>query len=135
MFFEWRNELDIGVEPMNDEHKHLIALMNVIFEMAQAHKPKDEIEAAIGTLQIAARDHFAREEVYLESIGYPGLKQHKEIHTKLLERFAVHVREYQQGNGVVPRQFFDFMKMWLSAHIMGIDKHYGEFSTTQDKAS
>lgn len=135
MFFEWRNELDIGVEAMNNEHKKLIELMNVIFEKAQANKPRDEVRDAIATLENAAREHFAEEERYLESIGYPGLKQHKEIHKKLLERFAVHVREFNQSEGPLSRQFFDFMKLWLSSHIMGIDKHYGEFSTAKKNVS
>ena len=135
MFFEWTRDLDIGVEQMNAEHQRLIAMMNDIYAMTEAGAERGKVAKAIDELAAFAKEHFAREESFMESVNYPGVKQHKEIHVKLLERFSQHVNEFQQGDGTVGKQFFSFLKIWLSSHIQGIDMHYGDHCRQQKRAS
>lgn len=135
MFFEWNDKLDVHVDAMNNDHKKLIALMNQMHDEVEQKAPNEKVLKTIGELEAFAVKHFSDEEAYLESIKYPGIKQHKEIHTKLLERYAIQKEEFMKSNGQTAPQFFSFLKVWLSSHIMGIDAHYGEFSMTQNKTA
>ncbi len=131
MFFEWNNKLDVHVEAMNDEHKMIIALMNQMHDEVEQKAPHEKVLKTIAELEAFAVTHFSEEEAYLESIKYPGVRQHQEIHKKLLERYAIQKEEFIKSNGQTAPQFFSFLKVWLSSHIMGIDSHYGEFSLTK----
>lgn len=135
MFFEWTDKLDVHVDNMNAEHKQIIALMNKMHDEVEKQSPLEEVMKTVADLEAVAKQHFADEEAYLESIHYPGTKQHKEIHTKLLERYAVQKEEFLKSNGQSASQFFSFLKIWLSSHIMGIDSHYGEFSQAKQKTA
>ena len=58
---------------------------------------------------------------------YPGYLAHKDKHDKM----AVHViklkRKFDEGEIANPIQITNFLKEWLSKHIVGTDKEYGPF--------
>ncbi|MEC9250163.1 MAG: hemerythrin family protein, partial [Pseudomonadota bacterium] len=70
-------------------------------------------------------DHFRDEEAYMEKTGYPGITSHKLIHKDLLDKFTAFASEIKANGGEVPEKFLTFLKLWLSAHIRGIDMKYG----------
>lgn len=127
-WYEWNKELDIHVTEMNDEHKVLIGLMNRLHEEMQTGKPKEALQKTFGELVTYTRRHFEDEEQYMYSINYPGLSTHKLIHAKLLNQLDGHYDAFQRGHGGVGPQVFEFLKVWLNAHIKGIDMQYGEHS-------
>ena len=125
-FFEWDpNELSVNVPSMDQEHQILIALMNKLFERNAAGAAKAELGAILTELGQWTVKHFANEEQYMESIDFPGRQQHKLIHENLLTRFTEHQRNFEASDGPLTADFFGFLKLWLSAHIQGIDKKYG----------
>lgn len=133
-FFTWNEKLDIGVDHMNDEHKIIVDTMNLLVEMTHAKKPTADIKKVSDDLANYAVGHFSREEVYMQSINYPGTKQHIEIHKKLLERFGKQKVEFDEDPQAHANIFFKFLELWLFSHIQGIDKDYGNFSGSQKTA-
>ncbi|HET9239641.1 MAG TPA: bacteriohemerythrin [Oligoflexus sp.] len=125
-WYEWNKSLDIHVTEMNDEHKVLIDLMNRLHDEAAASKPKDILQLTFQELVTYTRRHFQDEENYMYSINYPGLPTHRLIHAKLLTQLDGHYEAFVNGDGTVSVALFDFLKMWLNAHIRGIDIQYGE---------
>ena len=126
-FFEWSNKFDIHVDAMNKEHQHLIVIMNRLHAKYEAKGSKADIGPILKELGDYTVKHFADEERYLESIKFPDIEKHKLIHKDLLAKFGTHVANFEK-DGALNNAFFDFLKMWLSAHIQGIDMKYGEFS-------
>lgn len=68
--------------------------------------------------------HFAHEEKFFDSLPYSQSKTHKLIHKDLLAKFKQHSDEFDKKGELTPA-FFQFLKTWLSAHIMGVDTKYG----------
>jgi hemerythrin-like metal-binding protein len=128
VWYEWSTGLDIHVSEMNDEHKVLIDLMNRLHEEAQAGQSKDVLQHTFHELVKFTRQHFQDEERYMYSINYPGLPTHRLIHAKLLSQLSGHYEDFCKGDGVVGPAVFEFLKMWLNAHIRSIDIQYGEHS-------
>ncbi len=129
----WNENLDIGVNDMNNEHKNLLDYMNKLFDEYSA---KASYEVQLGTLdklKNATVEHFEHEEKYMEKIGWDQLATHKHIHKSLLETFGRHYGKFVETRALND-EFFHFLKFWLSAHIQGIDKKYGEFAKTAKKA-
>ena len=122
-FIDWSSKFDIQVDAMNKEHKHLMDIMNRLHVKFEAKASKDDYTVK----------HFGDEERYLDSIQYPEAEKHKLIHKDLLAKFGTHKSNFDKS-GVLEATFFDFLKMWLSAHIQGIDMKYGQFSKAKKTA-
>ena len=121
----WDSSLDVGVDKMNDEHQQILSLMNRIYDAREAGQTGPDIIALLERLGQVTIDHFRDEEAYMEKIGYPGITSHKLIHKDLLDKFTAFASEIKANGGEVPEKFLTFLKLWLSAHIRGIDMKYG----------
>lgn len=133
-FFAWGANLDVGVKKMNDEHIELIRLMNLLFDRNQAQAPKTELAKIISDLAAYVVKHFTEEEAYMASIQFPDLEKHKIIHKQLLTAYGEQVQKFEKGDGRVSDGFFSFLKLWLNAHIQGIDVKYGHHAKTKKVA-
>jgi len=121
--FEWSDELSIGVEKMDQQHQNLVKKINLLIEDINHDSPevlKDFQEMAKFVIE-----HFDDEEKYMESIEFPNLEIHRNIHKQLLEKVGEFGQAIESGN-LDKGQLINFLKMWLKSHIMGIDMKYGE---------
>lgn len=131
---DWSDSLDIGVHAMNDQHKIILKLMNTLHDAHTSHKPFSEFIGPLDELKNYTVQHFAEEEAYMESIQFEGLKTHKIIHQDLLNKFSEHYENITKEKKLDPK-FFDFLKIWLTSHIKGIDIKYGQASCAQKKSA
>ncbi len=126
--FEWSNDLVLGVDSMDHQHKVLVNKINDLVEELN----KEEGANLLRPFQELAKfviEHFQDEEAYMQSINFPGFAVHKQIHIQLLDKVGSF--QSQVADGSVDRlKLAEFLKMWLKSHIMGIDAKYGEYSKT-----
>ena len=120
-------KFDVFVPKMNDQHEILVAMMNKLYARHDAKAPKTELVKLITDLRDYTIKHFREEEAMLESIQFPQLTMHKSIHQKLLDDFTMHFNAFSAGAGALSPAFFEFLRLWLTSHIMHIDRKYGEF--------
>ncbi len=134
-FFTWDpSSLSVSVNEMDQEHQKLIQLMNRLYDQNAEGEKKEAILSTIVELANYTKTHFQHEEAYFDSLqGYSGSETHKVIHADLLKKLGDFKNQFEQGNGVVGKEFFDFLNLWLRAHIAGIDKKYGEIATKLKK--
>ncbi|WP_413558836.1 bacteriohemerythrin [Bdellovibrio sp. HCB209] len=125
-FFKWDQErLTTHVDAMDNEHKKLIEIMNRLHDRYEAKAGKAELGPLVKELGSWTVTHFQHEERFFDTLDYPQASVHKKIHKDLLERFTGHAAEFEKTGHLTP-EFFQFLKTWLTAHIMGIDHKYGE---------
>lgn len=133
-FFEWdAGKLSLHIPDMDNEHKVLIGLMNDLHRLSESHANFAEQIAALDKLVRYTAKHFADEEAYMERIGFSGLRIHKGVHKQLLDKLAGHLSA-ARSNHKLPEDIFVFFKMWLSAHICGIDTKYAQHARTAKSA-
>lgn len=84
--FKWHDSYNIGVDSIDKEHQQLFKIINKLFAFQE-----EEIEGqwlcqeGIKFFKSHALKHFGNEEQYMESINYPGLEQHKQVHKSFRE--------------------------------------------------
>lgn len=79
--FEWRESFNIGVDVIDKEHQQLFKIINKLFTFQEEEKDGQWLcQEGIKFFKGHALKHFGSEEQYMESIKYPGLEQHKQIH-------------------------------------------------------
>jgi hemerythrin len=59
--------------------------------------------------------------------GYPDYEAHRHVHNKMTTHVLKLNREFESGQITSPIQIANFLKDWLSKHIMETDKKYGPF--------
>lgn len=126
-FFEWDAKYNLGVPAMDDEHQLIVEAMNQLHELHEAKTLGPPLLKVMQQLVRVTRNHFADEEAYMERLGYPDLRKHCHMHAHLLDRLNQFEAE-MRTSGAASAELFSFLKMWLKAHICGIDTQYVKFS-------
>ncbi|MEZ4331607.1 MAG: bacteriohemerythrin [Myxococcota bacterium] len=130
MFVDWQPRFSVGVPNMDAAHKKLMGLMNQLHEQRAAGEGKAALRSTLKALADYTAVHFREEEAFMQAIGFPGIDSHKRIHAQLLGQLSGHFDAFEASEDGLPDQFFTFLKVWLTAHIMGIDGKYGEHART-----
>lgn len=127
-------KFDVMVPEMNAQHEKLIGIMNKLYARADAKASKAELDRLLIDLRKFTIQHFREEEAMLDQVGFPQRDRHKSIHAKLLEDFGTHYDTFSKGPGVLSPAFFEFLRLWLTSHIMHIDRKYSEYCRQQGAA-
>lgn len=120
--FEWGPKFKLGVVAMDDQHQVLIAAMNELFTQFKAEAPHAQQLATFDRLFKLAVAHFTAEEEHMASIKFDGLVVHKRIHEDLLAKLRA--TRADVATKPLTGAVFDFLKMWLVGHILGLDSKY-----------
>ena len=71
--------------------------------------------------------HFKTEEKYFELHNYPESQQHIIQHSFYKDEILQFKKEILDGKSTVPIDVFNFLKDWLTEHIMQSDKKYAKY--------
>ena len=84
--FAWRDEFNIGVPEIDRDHQQLFNVINKLYTMREEGKSNQWVcQESIKFFRTHALSHFASEEAYMQTIGYPGLEAHRRIHSSFRE--------------------------------------------------
>lgn len=123
-FIEWSNELSVGIEEIDAQHKVLVDLLNQTHEAIQQRYTAQVTNDIIDQLGEYTRVHFAVEESLMRILHYPDYERHKEEHEKLIEQLNELRAKLGEGKGSISFELAHFLKGWLTRHIMETDKRY-----------
>lgn len=121
---QWTEEMSVKVPHLDNDHRFLIALIN---QLASAEKIGNRriAESVLDELINYTLDHFQREELFLEKMGYPDLSKHKRLHNSFTE--VIQDIRWQYLHGFRPKinnEILLFLRNWLSKHILVEDMKY-----------
>ncbi|MBB4302528.1 hemerythrin [Rhodobium orientis] len=130
---KWSQEYSVGDEAIDDDHKGLFQLIDML-----QHADRSEIDMAeiIAELEDYAEEHFAREEIYMRDEGFPDLKHHIEEHKAFVEWLETIKKTYRRAAESpfqVGEVVNDFLVEWLRNHIMTEDMKYRDYILAKKK--
>lgn len=126
-FFEWKDDYSVGIKKVDEQHRKLVGYLNQLYESMKAGKGSETMGAVIKDLVEYTKNHFATEESLLKLYNYPEYEAHKNKHEKMTGHVLHLKRKYDSGELASPIQITNFLKDWLSKHILESDKQYGAF--------
>ena len=125
---EWTSDLDVGIEEINDEHKHLIGLANQVLGACYVGQGGAIIADVVDQLIDYTRYHFDREIDILEKYDYPDLAMHRREHDDLIKRvLQIKARIDDEKADEISLETMLFLQDWLINHVMEHDRDYGAF--------
>ena len=124
-FMLWTEELSVGVEALDADHRQLFSMVNSLFDAIECGTGTELMGALFDVLVDYTRDHFAREEALMAARHYPGLVAHRAEHVQLTERVHELRRSFLAGEREpVGQELLVLFKTWLTSHIRVTDCGY-----------
>ncbi len=119
---EWSNDLSVGVEEIDDDHKNMIKYYNDLFAACMVSMGPAVVLETLGKLIEYTKCHFQREEGLMVKEGYPGLDKQRHEHEELIRI----VEEVQKKAKSDPDHEFSndvlgFVSSWIRNHILESD--------------
>lgn len=132
MAIEWTQNLSVGVESIDQQHKTLFDKANELFEAGKNNKTKEFIAELLEFLDAYTKQHFQSEEAYMRSINYPGYNDQKKLHTDFIAALTSLKKDYQEsgGNILVILNANQMVVDWLLKHISIEDKKIGTYANS-----
>jgi len=121
---EWDGSLSVNVSEIDEQHRHLVDLLNSLNEAMKERKGKEALGGILKGMVDYAAEHFTTEENYFDRFGYPGGFVHKREHRKFVERVLEFKKGFDSGELMLSLEVMTFLKDWLGTHIKGSDKGY-----------
>lgn len=126
-FVTWNDSWVVGVQEIDAQHKHLVALLNQLHEAMQLGQGKDVMKNILGGLIQYTKAHFAAEERLMQQSKYPDLVAHKREHAALTDKVLTFQKDFEAGRIGMGVEVMQFLGSWLQGHIRGTDKKYVPF--------
>ena len=124
---KWDPSFSVNVEIIDEQHKMLVQMINDLYEAMQAGKENQKLSKLINQMSVYAAMHFAREEHYFDTLGYPEAKEHKDEHLYFEEKVSQFENDFNSGKQELTYDIMHFLSNWLTNHIKGSDKSFGPF--------
>lgn len=130
MLPQWSEEYSVHNETIDAEHRKLFELAHRVEAAANKAANRSEVKEILAEFFNYMRVHFAHEEEYMKSIGYPELPNHKEIHKDFTRNVASLVKNSHSINDL-KENLLIIARDWLVGHIMQEDKRIEEWNAVQ----
>ncbi|MBF0516905.1 MAG: hemerythrin family protein [Nitrospirae bacterium] len=123
----WNESLSVHIREFDNHHKKLVTLLNGLFDDVTAKKDDALVEVVIGELIDYTKYHFAAEEKLMTKYSFPLAALHQQQHKELIAKVVDLQQQLKEGRARVDLALLNFLKEWLTKHIMGTDKKYSVF--------
>jgi len=123
-FMDWSDTLSVGVQQIDNEHKKLVELVNMLNEGMKSGKSKDALQKVFTELVDYTITHFSNEEMLMQKVSYNNFSVHKREHDELTKKARVLKDDFISGKMMISIEVRDFLKDWIVNHIQKTDKLY-----------
>lgn len=125
---KWGDELSVGIEEIDDDHRKLVKCLDDLFTACFAGQGPQVLAGILLRLHQYTREHFVHEEDVMRQIGYPGLEEHRALHAELVSELDDIIEQHKMGGSHdLSNQTLQFLEDWLTHHILIEDKKIGKF--------
>ena len=133
MVMGWTEDLSVGVDLIDQQHKVWFDKANQLFDAGKSGKAKEFIAQMLQFLDEYTKMHFRDEEKYMLSIHYPEYATQKTLHTNFIAELTKIKNEYAESgsNIAVIINANQMVINWLVNHISSQDKKIGTFVRSQ----
>lgn len=125
--FDWDNGFDVSHDILNGQHRGLIDLINKLWTDVKSGHKKSEISALFAELVNYTERHFQFEEELLLLHQVPDFETHKQEHERLRLQVIELRARFDRDESRVEIDTLMFLKKWLSAHILDLDRRYAPY--------
>ena len=117
----WKDEYNIGVAAIDNEHRELVAAINRLHEELDGVDTRRTVISFFEELQKEIAAHFTHEEALMREHDYEELGRHKADHDRLLEDLADIKEAYAFSDEVDSVELGIRLEGWFFRHFRTYD--------------
>ena len=123
---KWNDRFNVGVESIDSAHRKLFSIVGKLIALNEDEaKQQHACREGIKYFKSYTMKHFADEEAYMQSIGYPGLAVHKSLHDSLRDKTLPALEAEMEAQDYSTESVGHFLGIcvgWLNGHIIVEDR-------------
>lgn len=124
----WKEKYRIGVPVIDTQHEELFRRVTGYVEALRSDAAWAEkmpvVNDTLAFMKEYVITHFADEEAYQKSVGYPGYVEHKKVHDDMVAYVGQVAETYVQAGcpETLMQQFAGKLLAWLINHVADSDQ-------------
>ena len=136
-FIKWRDELLLGIETLDNQHRVLADCLNRLVQACSCDGQPDAadkarkmkvLEGLTEELYSITKEHFMAEEAMMRNESYPGYASHAREHVMLLaELKSTFARKLREGCCDMNPEVLRSLKSWFVIHVARSDREFADF--------
>lgn len=130
---KWKDEFNLGIEEVDNEHRDLVALINALHEAMLAGAGRADILEGISQIYTLVSAHFEREEAFMRESRYMAYAEHKEDHEVLLDDLREIIEQVRSGGGYAEARLSADLQYWFSDHFRTHDARLHQHSSSEER--
>lgn len=123
----WDEILSVGVEEIDEDHRKLVNIFNILNHSVMAEESADYLAATLAELINCTVWHFSHEERLMLKHRYEGIEEHKAEHQELINSAKELQQEILQADKPMVDEHIEFLERWLTEHILTADLRLGSY--------
>ena len=123
----WNSTLSVQVDEIDEDHRKLVDLFNILTHAVMEGDAPDYIEAVLEELITCTVWHFRHEERLMLKYGYEGILEHKKEHQELIESAKALQQKFLKDGKRISSDDIEFLEHWLTEHIFVADMEMGSY--------
>ena len=123
----WDEILSVGVEEIDEDHRKLLNIFNILNHSVMAEESSDYLAATLAELINCTVWHFSHEERLMLKHRYEGIEEHKAEHQELINSAKELQQEILQADKPMVDEHIEFLERWLTEHILTADLRLGSY--------
>ena len=121
----WDDSLSVDVDEIDEDHRRLVDLFNLLSQSVEKGDEKDYIDALLEELISCTDWHFRHEERLMLKYKYDSFKEHKAEHQELIDSVRDLQQKFHDANKKLTNEDVEYLSGWLTGHILGHDMRLG----------
>ncbi|MCU7805830.1 MAG: bacteriohemerythrin [Candidatus Thiodiazotropha sp. (ex Lucinoma borealis)] len=123
----WSNTLSVEVDEIDEDHRRLVDLFNILNHAVADGESADYQEAVLEELISCTVWHFKHEERLMLKYAYEEFAAHKTEHQDLIESAKALQQQFLQADKRIANKDIEFLEHWLTEHILVADMRLGAY--------
>ena len=126
-YIKWTDALSVNIPTFDTHHKKLFEEINNFYNNLGKKKNSDVLSEILYQLKKYSIYHFDAEESAMKKFGYKGYTDHKIEHAMFIMKIDDMQKKLLDGKLVLTIELANFLKNWLSNHILKTDNEYSDY--------
>lgn len=124
---QWSKILSVGVDEIDEDHRKMIDIFNVLNQATQTKESQDYLRAVLEELINCTVWHFSHEERLMIKHKYPDYQAHRDEHRDLIASAKELQHEILHSGAALAEDQIRFLERWLTEHILTTDQKLGNW--------
>lgn len=133
-FVEWKESYSVGLPEIDQQHRILIDIINRLHDAMRTGSTHAKIVRVVKELLEYTNTHFGFEERMMAAAGYRHVPEHARKHRAMVAQVEAFAEGVRASRASTPLHLMEFLKGWLTNHILSTDMDYRESMLALAKA-